>query len=102
AWAYWDYGRIAAVHGGNPYEETPSDYPDDPAYPYVGEDWRDTSSVYGPAFTLASEPLARAAGPPADAAAWIYKTLAAAAVLAAAWLASRLARRRALALAFVG
>jgi hypothetical protein len=102
AWAYWDYGRIAAVHDGNPYEDTPSDYPDDPAFPYVGEDWRDTSSVYGPAFTLASEPLARVAGESADAAAWIYKSLAAAAVLGAAWIASRLARRRAVALAFVG
>ena len=29
---------------------------------YVGAGWRDTTTVYGPAFTLASEPLARAAG----------------------------------------
>jgi hypothetical protein len=58
--------------------------------------------VYGPAFTLASEPLARAAGTSADAAAWIYKSIAALAVLACAALASRLSRRRALALLFVG
>ena len=62
AWTYWDYGRIAAVHGANPYVQTPSDFPLDPAFPYVGEKWVDTTSVYGPAFTLASEPLALADG----------------------------------------
>jgi hypothetical protein len=102
AWAYWSYGRIAAVHDGNPYRDPPSDFPDDPAYPYVGAAWRDTTSVYGPAFTLASEPLARAAGSSADRAAWLFKALAAAAMLGAAWLAARVARRRVLALAFVG
>ena len=39
--------------------------------------WRDTTSVYGPAFTLASEPIARAAGESEDAAAWLFKALAA-------------------------
>jgi hypothetical protein len=102
AWTYWDYGRIAAVDGGNPYRDTPADFPDDPAYPYVGADWRDTSSVYGPAFTLASEPLALAAGESADVAAWLYKSLGAAAMLAATALAAGLARRRELAAAFVG
>src|SRR5207237_1622857 len=72
ACTYWDYGRIAAVHDANPYEQPPSHFPNDPAYPYVGIAWRNTTSVYGPAFTLASEPLARAAGTSADAAAWIY------------------------------
>lgn len=102
AWTYWDYGRIAAVHGGNPYEQHPADYPRDPAFAHVGTGWRDTSSVYGPAFTLASEPLGLAAGSSADAAAWIYKGLAAAAMLVATGLAARLGRRRAFAAAFVG
>ena len=102
AWTYWDFGRIATVHDANPYRSTPGDYPDDPAFPYVGTAWHDTTTVYGPAFTLASEPLARAAGTSAGAAAWIYKSIAAAAVLASAALASRLSRRRALALLFVG
>jgi glycosyl transferase family 87 len=102
AWTYWDYGRMAAVHGTNPYRTQPEAFPADPAFPFVGAAWRDSTSVYGPAFTLASEPLARAAGSSADAAAWIYKTLAAAAVLGAAALAARLSRRPALALAFVG
>jgi len=102
AWAYWDYGRIAAVHDANPYRSTPQDFPADPAFGFVGGAWRRSTTVYGPAFTLASEPLARAAGSSADAAAWIYKALAAAAVLGAAALAARLSRRPALALAFVG
>jgi hypothetical protein len=102
AWAYWDYGRIAAVHDANPYRATPDEFPNDPAFGAIGTDWRDSTTVYGPAFTLASEPIARAAGSSADAAAWIYKSLAGIAVLGAAWLAARLSRRRALALAFVG
>ena len=102
AWTYWDYGRIAAVHDANPYRQPPSHFPDDPAYPYVGITWRGTTSVYGPAFTLASEPLALVAGTSADAAAWIYKSLAAVAMLAIAFLAARLSRRPALAWAVVG
>src|SRR5262249_14851005 len=93
---------ISAVHGKNPYRQTPADFPGDPAYPWVGSGWRQTSSVYGPAFTLASEPVALAAGSSADAAAWIYKSLGAAAVLAACALAGRLASHRAFAVAFVG
>jgi hypothetical protein len=102
AWTYWDYGRVAAVHDGNPYRDTPAVFAADPAFPYVGEAWRDTTSVYGPAFTLASEPAVLAAGASADAAAWIYKTIAALAVLATAFLASRLAARKTLALVLVG
>ena len=102
AWTYWDYGRIASVHDGNPYRDAPSRFAADPAYRYVGTDWRGATSVYGPAFALASEPVARIAGASADAAAWIYKAIAALAVLAAALLAARLSPRPALALAFVG
>jgi hypothetical protein len=102
AWTYWDYGRIAAVHGGNPYVDTPREFPGDPAFRAMGARWRDETSVYGPAFTLASEPLARAAGSSPDTAAWMYKTAAALAVLACVALAARATRRRALAAAFVG
>jgi Glycosyltransferase family 87 len=102
AWTYWDYGRIAAVHDANPYAKSPQDFPTDPAFRLVGRDWRGTSSVYGPAFTLASEPVALATDGSADAAAWTYKALAAAGVLIATALATFLARRRAFACAFVG
>jgi hypothetical protein len=102
AWTYWDYGRLASVHGANPYADPPSSYPNDPAYRAMGTRWRERTSVYGPGFTLASEPLAHAAGSSRSAAAWVYKTLAAAAALAATSLAAVLARRGALAAAFVG
>jgi hypothetical protein len=102
AWSYWDYGRIAAVDGGNPYRDPPDYFQADPAYPFAGHVWRDTTSAYGPVFTIVSEPIGRAVGASADAAAWTYKALAALAVLVAAALAAFLARRKSFALAFVG
>ena len=102
AWTYWDYARIATVHDANPYDQVPSDFPDDPAFPYVGGAWRDSTSVYGPLFTVASEPPALAAGSSADAAAWLFKGLAAVAMLATTALAALLGRRRAFATVLVG
>jgi hypothetical protein len=101
-YTYWAYGREAAVHGANPYAVPPSRFPADPAYPLMGADWRDTTTVYGPGFTLASEGHALAAGGSAPVAAWAYRALAVAAMLAVVGLAARLARRRAFAAAFVG
>ena len=102
AWTYWEYGRIAAIHDGDPYVDTPNAFPDDPAYDKAGADWRDTTSVYGPAFTLVSEAVALAAGSSAAAAAWIFKVIAAVGVLACTLLAARLARDKPYAAALVG
>jgi hypothetical protein len=102
AWTYWSYGWIAARGDGNPYRDRPEERPGSPALRYMGADWVDTTSVYGPAFTLASEPIAVAAGSSADVAAWIFKSLAALSAVAAALLAARLSPRRSLAVAFVG
>jgi alpha-1,6-mannosyltransferase len=101
-YTYWAYGRVSAVHGENPYDVPPSAYPDDPAYARMGADWRDTTTVYGPGFTLVSEGVAAVSGSSGDTAAWIYRGTAAAAMIALAVLAALLARRRALACAFVG
>jgi alpha-1,6-mannosyltransferase len=101
-YTYWDYGRIAVVHGANPYVDVPNDYPQDPAYPLMGSRWHDTTSVYGPGFTLASEGHAAAVGSSPDAAAWTYRVLSAAAMLALVALAARLGSRPAFAAAFVG
>jgi hypothetical protein len=101
-YTYWDYGRIAAVHDGNPYVDEPSDFPEDVAYPLMGSRWYDTTSVYGPGFTLASEVHAEAVGESADAAAWAYRALAALAMVALVLLAARLSARPAFAAAFVG
>jgi alpha-1,6-mannosyltransferase len=102
AWTYWMYGRIAAVHGESPYDEPPEAFPDDPALPWTGPAWRDQTSLYGPAFTLASEPVALVSGGSEDVAAWLFKAIAAAAMLTAALLAARLAVRKELALALAG
>jgi hypothetical protein len=102
AWTYWAYGRIAAVNDGDPYVDTPSEFPDDAAYDDAGAAWRHTTSVYGPAFSLLSEGVAVVVGESEDAAAWVFKLLGAAGVLACALLAARLARERAYAAALVG
>jgi hypothetical protein len=99
AWTYWAYGRIAVVHDANPYRDAPSKFPGDPAYEWVGSRWRDSTSVYGPGFTLASEPVAAVAVSSEDAAAWLYKGLAGLAAVGATLLAARFG---AFAAAFVG
>ena len=101
AWAYWQYGEIATADG-NPYRDAPSEFPGNPAYDHAGFAWRDTISVYGPAFTLGSELVAKAAGSSPDAAAWAFKVIAALGMLALTGLAAMLARDRVTAAALVG
>ena len=101
AWTYWEYGAIAN-EGGNPYRDTPAEYPSNPAFAHAGADWRDTTSVYGPAFSLLSQLVAHAVGSSEDAAAWTFKVLAAVSMLALTALAARLATNRAFAAAYVG
>lgn len=102
AWTYWGYGWIAAKGHGNPYRDPPSSRPGSPALPHLGADWRGTTTVYGPAFTAASEVVAAGAGGSSDRAAWAFKLLAAIAAVAAAALASRLSSRPGLATVAVG
>ena len=101
AWAYWQYGEIAAA-GDDPYRVVPNEVPGNPAFPYAGSAWRDSISVYGPAFTLGSEVVARAAGSSPDAAAWTFKVVAALAMLALTGLAAKLATDRIAAVVLVG
>jgi alpha-1,6-mannosyltransferase len=92
AWTYWGYARL-----DDPYEQTPAEVRDPASYRWLGERWRDTTSVYGPAFSLAVEPTSAIESP--SAVAWLFRGVAAAAmclcVLAAA-------RAGPLAAAFVG
>jgi hypothetical protein len=101
-WSYWGYGRIAAVHGSDPYVMPPDAFPDDPATPLIYSGWRDQTSLYGPLFTLLSEVIALPGGTDPTLAEWTYKLLAASGVVGVALLASRLAPRPAFAAAFVG
>lgn len=102
AYSYWNAGRLALMESANPYVDAPTDYADDPSLPYLASAWRDRTTVYGPAFTLLSEPLAVISGNQAQVAAWIFRAMAAASMVALTLLASRLARRAAFAAAFVG
>ena len=101
-YAYWAYGRIASEHGGNPYEDAPSEWPDDPATDRMGSSWRDQPSLYGPAFTMLSQQLTAVTGDSPRAAALAFRAIAALAVVAVVLLAALLARNRAFAAAFVG
>jgi hypothetical protein len=102
AFVYWDYARIATVHHGNPYTDLPSRWPDDPAYARMGSDWHRTYDAYGPAWTLAAEADADAAGSSARSAARGFKWLGGFGMLALVAAAAYAARRRAYAAAFVG
>lgn len=102
AGVYWDYGRIAAVDGGNPYSDPPARFRHDPAYPSVAGAWRDTTSAYGPLFTAASEGGALVVGSSPTAARALFKTAAAVGVVALALLVALVSPRPAFAAATVG
>jgi alpha-1,6-mannosyltransferase len=88
-YSYVDYARLAVRHGLDPYVHAPESAPADVAFPHVT--WTETSSAYGPLFTLATYPLAWL---PVEAAVYVLKASAAAAVLAIAYLVARLAPAR--------
>ena len=100
---YIDYGRLGVIHGINPFSNGPISAPHDPLFHYVGTIWYHVASAYGPAFTLASYPIALLG---VDGAIWGMKVLAIAASLAAltfVWLcAKRLGRDPVLATLIVG
>jgi hypothetical protein len=102
AFAYWDYGRVAAIDDGNPYRDRPSRFPSDPAYRMVAPGWRRTTSVYGPLFTLGSEGGALALGSSARAESLFYKALAALGTVLLAGLSAALSSRPVFAAAAVG
>jgi alpha-1,6-mannosyltransferase len=100
-YSYVDYARLGALHGLDPYVHPPMAVPADPAFADVT--WTETTSAYGPLFTLATYPLAWL---PVGGAVYVLKAISAAAVLATAALVARLAAARGVealrAAAFVG
>ena len=59
---YVGFGRVAAVHGGNPYETGPAAYDEDPVSPFVSANYGDRPDNKLPAWQLLSEGLARIGG----------------------------------------
>jgi Glycosyltransferase family 87 len=89
-YSYLDYARLGVVHGLDPYVHPPLAAPADPVYPKV--DWTESTSAYGPLFTLATYPLAWL---PVGLAVAALKAAAALSVLGLAVVVSRLAAWRA-------
>ncbi|HUB76200.1 MAG TPA: glycosyltransferase 87 family protein, partial [Solirubrobacteraceae bacterium] len=56
--SYIAYVRMGVVHGVNPYLHGPAAIAQDPVFYYVGHDWLDVATAYGPLYTLISYPLA--------------------------------------------
>jgi hypothetical protein len=54
------HGRMLAFYNANPYQQTPSEFPLDPFYPYVG--WTKSTSPYGPLWLQLSALTARITG----------------------------------------
>jgi hypothetical protein len=88
-YSYVDYARLAVRHGLDPYVHPPLAVPADPTYAQVT--WTEATSAYGPAFTLATYPLAWL---PVGVAVAVLKAVAALSVLGIAALVSRLAAWR--------
>jgi alpha-1,6-mannosyltransferase len=89
AYSYVDYARLGVLHGLDPYVHPPAAAPTDPAFAHVT--WPDTTSAYGPIFTLATYPLAWL---PVGLAVYALKAASAVAVLALAAVVARLAPAR--------
>jgi hypothetical protein len=89
--SYIAYARLGVEHGLSPYTHSPIDIPGDAVFGFAGS--KDAVSVYGPAFTLLTYPLAPLGVP---AAYWVLKVVAAAAslgVVALVWRTAELLRR---------
>jgi hypothetical protein len=56
--SYIAYARMGVEHGLNPYLHGPVSIAGDPVFVYVGHDWREVATAYGPLYTLLSYPLA--------------------------------------------
>jgi Glycosyltransferase family 87 len=102
AYTYWAYGRIVTRQDRNPYTVAPARFPNDPSTGAVAHGWRQTTSVYGPAFTVLSAGVGDLAGRSAETAALAFRLIAALAAIAATVLAAIAARRKAFAAAFIG
>jgi len=101
-YSYWTYGRLAAIHDGNPYADLPADHPGDPAFRIVGEGIAGQTTIYGPGFTAVSELHARVAGPSPRAAQYLYRLGAAAGALVLLAIVAVGATRPAFSVAFIG
>ena len=88
--SYALYGRMVTEYGENPYTTVPDSHPEDPWHPEVSTRWRQTPSVYGPAFTALSVGITSAGGDSRTVVRVMFQASAGLAVLAAAAIVARL------------
>jgi hypothetical protein len=86
-------GRITAVHGGNPFYQTPHDFPRDRFRFYVA--WPHSTSAYGPLWELMAAGASRLAGDDKLANVLVFKALGLGFYAGAAGLIALVLRRRA-------
>lgn len=82
--SYALYGRMVTEYRENPYANVPDDHPEDPWYPDVSTRWRQTPSVYGPAFTVLSAAITGVGGDNRTVVRLLFQASAGLALLAAA------------------
>ncbi len=80
AYLYWAEARLAFVHHGNPYRDTPSAHPNDPGTQAASVQWRTQTEPYGPAWVVLGAAPSAAAGSSRTAAEVGYRVLAAAGI----------------------
>jgi hypothetical protein len=88
--SYAFYGRIMTEYRENPYVTVPDDHPDDTWYPDVSERWRQTPSVYGPAFNALSAAITAVGGDNRTLVRVLFQASAGLALMAAALAVARL------------
>ena len=89
--SYIAYARMGVEHGLNPYLHGPAAISHDPVFRYVGHDWRQTPTAYGPLYTLLSYPFAPLG---VEGALWAMKVEALLASVGTLWLVWRCAVAR--------
>jgi len=88
--SYALYGRVLTEYGENPYVVVPDDHPEDPWHPDVSTRWRQTPSVYGPAFTVLSAAITGLGGDHRTLVRVLFQASAGLALVAAALVVARL------------
>ncbi len=101
-WSYVMYGRIPAVHHGDPYLHPPSAYRDDPFRLHVDPVWRHARSVYGPVFVAMAAGTVKLAGDSPTRARVLFQAQAAVAIALCLLIIDRVTRGDPRALAFIG
>jgi hypothetical protein len=89
--SYIAYARMGVEHGLNPYLNGPAAISHDPVFRFVGHDWRETPTAYGPLYTLLSYPFAPLG---VEGAIWAMKVEAVLASAGTIWLVWRCAVAR--------